>query len=335
MDASQLLLIVVIVLGLGFEFVNGFHDAANAIATIVATRVLSARTAIIMAGSLNFIGALSGTAVATTIGKDLVDPNSITLGTVAVALLAAIVWDLITWYMGIPSSSSHALLFGTLGAAVATAGRDVIIVSGFTKVSLGIVYSPLIGLFGGAMLMFILIWLLHRMHPAWVSAFFGRAQVVSSAYMAFSHGSNDGQKTMGILALSLYTYGALGSTFYIPLPVMIGCAVAMGLGTAMGGWRIIRTVGTRIVQLQPVHGFAAETAAGTVIEIATRLGVPVSTTHAISGGIVGVGSLRGTRNVRWSVVTEIVTAWVLTIPACFALGWVFMLIGNTVAGFFR
>ncbi len=331
MDPALLLLIIVLVLGLAFEFVNGFHDAANAIATIVATRVLSARAAVIMAGGLNFLGALSGTAVATTIGKDLVDPGSVTTGTVAAALLAAIIWDLVTWYMGIPSSSSHALLFGTLGAAVATAGFDVIIVSGLTKVAFGIVYSPVMGVMGGAFLMFVLIWILHKTHPELVSRIFGRAQLFSSAYMAFSHGSNDGQKTMGILSLTLFTYGALGETFYVPLPVMIACAIAMGLGTALGGWRIIRTMGTRMVQLQPVHGFAAETAAGTLIEVATRAGVPISTTHAISGSILGVGTLRGVKNVRWSVVTEIVTAWVLTIPACFVLGWLIMQAGERVA----
>jgi PiT family inorganic phosphate transporter len=334
MDAALALLIIVLVLGLAFEFVNGFHDAANAIATIVATRVLSPRAAVLMAGGFNFVGALSGTAVATTIGKDLVDPGSVTTATVAAALLAAIIWDLFTWYLGIPSSSSHALLFGTLGAAVATAGFDVIIVSGLSKVGFGLVYSPVAGVLGGMLLMFVLIWVLHRARPDTVSRIFGRAQLASSAYMAFSHGSNDGQKTMGILSLSLFAYGALGSTFYVPLPIMIACALAMGLGTAMGGWRIIRTMGTRLVQLQPVHGFAAETAAGTLIEVATRAGVPISTTHAISGSILGVGSLRGVRNVRWSVVTEIVTAWVLTIPACFVLGWVLMRAGSSVASLF-
>jgi inorganic phosphate transporter, PiT family len=331
-DGALALLIFVLLLGLAFEFVNGFHDAANAIATIVATRVLSARAAVIMAGSLNFAGALSGTAVATTIGKDLVDPTVVNTGTVAAALLAAIIWDLITWYLGIPSSSSHALLFGTLGAAVATAGFNAVIVGGLSKVGFGLVYSPVMGLLGGAFLMFALIWILHRVRPDTVGRIFGRAQLLSSAYMAFSHGSNDGQKTMGILSLSLFTFGALGSTFYVPLPIMIACALAIGFGTALGGWRIIRTMGTRMVQLQPVHGFAAETAAGTLIEVATRAGIPISTTHAISGAILGVGTLRGVRSVRWSVVVEIVTAWVLTIPACFILGWVLMWLGNIVAG---
>lgn len=334
MDAPFLLLLAVIVLGLAFEFVNGFHDAANAIATIVATRVLSPRIAVLMAGGLNFVGALSGTAVATTIGKDLVDPKAITLVTVCVALLAAIVWDLFTWYLGLPTSSSHALLFGTLGAAVATAGPDVVVVSGFGKVGFGILYSPLLGLAGGGAIMLAIIWIFHRSHSDTVSRIFGRAQLVSSAYMAFSHGSNDGQKTMGILALALFTYGALGPEFYVPLPVIMAAALAMGIGTGAGGWRIIRTMGLRVVQLRPVHGFAAETAAGTVIEIATRVGMPISTTHAISGAIVGVGSLRGTHGVRWGVVREIVTAWILTIPACFGLGWLLMAATRVLAAGF-
>jgi PiT family inorganic phosphate transporter len=331
-EAGLVLVILVVILGVIFEYVNGFHDAANAIATIVATRVLSPRVAVLMAGTLNFVGAVSGTAVATTIGKDLVDPHAVTLVTVAVALLAAILWDLFTWYLGLPTSSSHALLFGTLGAAIAWAGTDVVIVTGFSKVGFGIVYSPLIGLTGGAAIMLAIIWIFRRVYPDTIGAIFGRAQLLSSAYMAFSHGSNDGQKTMGILALALFTTGLLGPTFYVPLPVIIAAALAMGIGTAAGGWRIIRTMGFRVVQLRPVSGFAAETAAGTVIEVATRIGMPISTTHAISGAIVGVGSLRGIRRVRWGVVREIVAAWILTIPACFALGWLLMMGVRLVTG---
>lgn len=331
MDTALLLLLFVILLGLSFEFVNGFHDAANAIATIVATRVLSPRVAVLMAGVLNLLGALSGTAVATTIGKDLVNPTAVTLGTVAVALLAAILWDLFTWHLGLPTSSSHALLFSTLGAAVATAGVDVVIFTGFGKVGAGILYSPLIGLSGGAVLMFAVIWLFHRVRRDVVTSIFSRLQLLSSAYMAFSHGSNDGQKTMGILSLALFAYGALGPTFYIPFPVMLASAVAMGIGTAAGGWRIVKTMGLRLVQLQPVHGFAAETAAGTVIEVASRLGMPISTTHAVSGAILGVGSLRGAKSIRWGVARDIAAAWVLTIPACFALGWAIMVLARRLA----
>jgi PiT family inorganic phosphate transporter len=241
-----------------------------------------------------------------------------------VALTSAIVWDLFTWWLGLPTSSSHALLFGTVGASVATAGFDAIIVSGFTRVFAGILYSPLMGLLGGAFVLLVILWIFQRTHSGTVSRIFGRAQLISSGYMAFSHGSNDGQKTMGIIALALFTAGLLGPTFYVPVPVIVASGLAMALGTAMGGWRIIHTMGSRVVQLRPVHGFAAETAAGTVIEVATRAGVPISTTHAISGAIVGVGSLRGLKRVRWSVVREIVAAWILTIPGCFAIGWLLM-----------
>jgi PiT family inorganic phosphate transporter len=224
----------------------------------------------------------------------------------------------------LPTSSSHALLFGTLGAAVATAGVDAIIPEGLARVAMGVVYSPLAGFLGGAVILLAILWIFRRTHSETVNRIFGRAQLLSSAYMAFSHGSNDGQKTMGIIALALFSSGMLGSTFYVPTWVIVASAVAMGVGTAMGGWRIIRTMGSRVVQLRPVHGFAAETAAGTVIELATRGGVPISTTHAISGAIIGVGSLRGLKRVRWRVVREIVAAWILTIPGCFALGWLIM-----------
>src|SRR5581483_1180086 len=249
MDWSLVLLAIVLLFGLIFEFVNGFHDAANAIATIVATRVLSPRIAVLMAGTLNLVGALSGTAVATTIGKDLVNPDAVSLVTVAVALASAILWDMFTWYRGLPTSSSHALLFATMGAAVATAGTPVILVPGLTKVTLGIVYSPAIGIAVGFAVMFFIIWGFHRVRHETVSAIFGRLQLVSSAYMAYSHGSNDGQKTMGILSMALFAYGALGTTFYIPFWVMVASATAMGVGTAVGGWRIIRTMGFRMVQL--------------------------------------------------------------------------------------
>ncbi|MBI4493607.1 MAG: inorganic phosphate transporter [Chloroflexi bacterium] len=324
MDTALVLLIVVLVLGLVFEFVNGFHDAANAIATVVATRVLPPLTAVLMAGVLNFLGAISGTAVATTVGKGLVDPLAVTQVTVATGLLAAILWDLATWYVALPTSSSHALVFGVLGAGVATNGFGVVQLGGLEKVSLGIIYSPIVAFVSATALMILLYWLAYRLRRETVRAVFGRLQLLSSAYMAFSHGSNDGQKTMGIIALALFTYGALGSTFYIPLWVMVAAAVAIALGTAVGGWRIIRTMGYRLAKLEPIHGFAAETAAGTVIEVATRFGMPISTTHAINGAILGVGSARGLRGVRWGMAGSIVTAWVLTIPGCFILGWLLM-----------
>lgn len=321
MDLVFVLLVTVVVLGLAFEFVNGFHDAANAIATVVATRVLPPQYAVLMAGALNFLGAISGTAVATTLGKGIVDPRGVSQVAVISALLAAIVWDLITWYLGLPTSSSHALIFGVVGAGVAGSGWEAVILDGLLKVLFGVVYSPVIALVAGYLLMVALYWLFAQARPSTVNSLFRWLQIVSSAYMAYSHGGNDGQKTMGIIALALFSYGALGATFYVPLWVIISAAAAIALGTSFGGWRIIRTMGIRLVQLKPINGFAAETAAGTVIEIATRFGIPISTTHAISGAIMGVGASRRLSAVRWGVAHSIVTAWVLTIPACFLLGY--------------
>ncbi|MCX6024348.1 MAG: inorganic phosphate transporter [Chloroflexi bacterium] len=315
------LLVLIVVLGLIFEYVNGFHDAANAIATIVATRVLRPQEAVIMAGVLNFLGALSGTAVATTVGKGIVDPNAINNVTVIAALISAIIWDLVTWRYGIPSSSSHALIFSVVGAGVATGGPGVLVWDGLGKSTMGILYSPLFGMAGGVIIMLALYWIFRRSSSGRVSAIFGRAQLLSAAYMAFSHGSNDGQKTMGIISLALFSAGVLGPTFYIPLWVMILAALAIALGTAMGGWRIIKTMGFGLANLRPVQGFAAEMSAATVIEVATRMGIPVSTTHAITGSILGVGSAHRVNSVRWGLAERIVTAWVLTIPACFALGF--------------
>ena len=309
------------ILGLFFEFVNGFHDAANAIATVVATRVLSPLQATAMAGVLNLAGALSGVAVATTVGKGIVDSTRVTEDLVVAALIAAIAWDLLTFWAALPTSSSHALIFGVIGAAVSVHGWDVVIVPGVERTSLGIVLSPTIALAVGYLMMLGLYWLLKDLSYSIVNRFFGRAQIASSAYMAFTHGGNDGQKTMGIIALALFSGGFLGPEFYVPDWVKILCALAIGIGTATGGYRIIRTMGTRITMLKPINGFAAETTAGTVIEVATRLGIPISTTHAISGSILGVGATRRLSAVRWGIARRIVTAWVLTIPGCFVLGY--------------
>jgi len=322
-DNATVLLVFVVVLGIAFEFVNGFHDAANAIATVIATRVLSPLQAILMAGSLNFVGALTGVAVAKTVGAGIVDAKVVTQDLVIAALVAAIAWDLLTWYFGLPTSSSHALIFSIIGASVAVHGLDVIIVDGLNKTSFGIVYSPFMAFIGGYAFMLALYWLLRNVSYRFVNRFFGRAQILSSAYMAFSHGGNDGQKTMGVIALALAAYGAVptGPGFFIPDWVKAVCAVSIGLGTASGGWRIIRTMGMRITALKPINGFAAETSAATVIEIATRFGIPISTTHAISGAILGVGATRRLSAVRWGIAGRIVTAWVLTIPSCFAFGY--------------
>src|ERR1700704_1289492 len=323
MDNALVLLAFVVVLGVIFEYVNGFHDAANAIATVVATRVLTPGQAVLMAGSLNLVGALSGVAVAKAGGNGIGDAKVVTQDLVIAALISAIAWDLLTWYFGLPTSSSHALIFSIIGASVAVHGLGVIIVEGLQKTSFGIVYSPLVAFIGGYALMLGLYWVLRNVSYRLVTRFFGRAQILSSAYMAFSHGGNDGQKTMGVIALALAAYGVVptGSDFYIPDWVKVICAVAIGIGTMTGGWRIMKTMGVRITKLTPVQGFAAETTAGTVIEIATRFGIPISTTHAISGAILGVGSTRRLSAVRWGIAGRIVTAWVLTIPGCFVLGY--------------
>ena len=325
METGLLLLIVVVVLGVIFEYVNGFHDAANAIATVVATRVLTPGQAVLMAGSLNLVGALTGVAVAKTVGNGIVDAKVVTQDLVVAALCAAIIWDLLTWWLGLPTSSSHALIFSIIGASVAVHGFGVVLLPGLEKTSFGIVYSPALALLAGYLLMLSLYWILRNASFGGVQRFFGKAQILSSAYMAFSHGGNDGQKTMGIIALALAAYGVVptGNDFYIPDWVKIICAIAIGVGTATGGWRIMKTMGTRITTLTPVQGFAAETTAGTVIEIATRFGIPISTTHAISGAILGVGSTRRLSAVRWGIAGRIVSAWVITIPGCFLLGFVF------------
>ena len=332
MDNAVVLLALVVLLGVIFEYVNGFHDAANAIATVVATRVLTPAQAVLMAGSLNLVGALSGVAVAKTVGNGIVDAKVVTQDLVVAALLAAIAWDVITWYFGLPTSSSHALIFSIIGASVAIHGVGVVIIGGLQKTTFGVVYSPALAFLVGYLFMLGLYWLLRRSSWGGVQRFFGKAQILSSAYMAFSHGGNDGQKTMGIIALALAAYGVVptGADFYIPDWVKVLCAVAIGVGTATGGWRIMRTMGVRITKLTPVQGFAAETTAGTVIEIATRFGIPISTTHAISGAILGVGSTRRLSAVRWGIAGRIVTAWVLTIPACFIFGYVIATVMHAV-----
>ena len=321
MPNAFILLVTVIVLAAIFDFINGFHDTANAIATVVATRVLSPLQAILMAAMLNFLGAVTGTAVAKTVGAGLVAPGAITQTAVIVALLAAISWNLITWYAGIPSSSSHALIGGIVGAAIAQTGFSAPeYMAILTKVVLPFLVSPLVGFVGSLILMILLLWAFGSHTPAWIQSVFGRLQILSSALMAYSHGSNDAQKTMGVITLALVTYGSQ-QKFEVPIWVILLSATAMALGTASGGWRIIRTMGTRLTALQPIHGFAAETTAGIVIEIASRLGYPLSTTHVIGASILGVGAARRLRSVRWGIAGSIVTAWVVTIPICASLAW--------------
>jgi PiT family inorganic phosphate transporter len=314
-DQVLLLLLLIFAAGVAFDFINGFHDTANAIATVVSTRVLSLRTAILMAAGFNVIGALSGTAVAETVGKGLVDQNAVTQTVVLAALLGAIMWNLLTWYFGIPSSSSHALIGGLLGAAAVHAGFGVWQWSGIKKTLVALVGSPVIGFISGMILILIISWLAHRARPRSATRSFRGLQLFSAGFMAFSHGSNDAQKTMGILTLALFTAGRIDE-FVVPDWVILLAALAMGLGTAAGGRRIIHTMGDKIIKLQPIHGFAAETSAATVITIASHFGFPVSTTHVISSSIMGVGSVRGRAGVRWGVARQIVTAWIITLPAC-------------------
>lgn len=320
MHDSYFLLLCVIILAIIFDFINGFHDTANAIATSVSTRVLSPKVAVSMAAILNMVGALSGTAVAKTVGAGLVEVSCITQITVISALVAAIVWDLTTWYLGLPTSSSHAILSGVVGAGIATAGTGVIIQKGVYKVLTGLILSPIIGFILSFFLMVFLLWLFGRSTPTLVSNLFGRLQILSAAYMAFSHGNNDAQKTMGIITMALISYHKLPE-FHIPLWVIGICSTAMALGTAFGGWRVIKTLGMRLVHLRPIHGFAAETSAATVIEIASRIGLPLSTTHVISSTIMGVGASKRLSAVKWGVGGNIVLAWVLTLPVCATLAW--------------
>ena len=313
------LLVFVILTALVFEYINGFHDSANAIATVVSTKVLTARAAIIYAGILNIAGAFLGTHVASTIGKGIVSTESVTQSVILCALLAAIIWNLITWYYGIPSSSSHALIGGLMGAAISKAGYHVVLFDGVTKkVLLPMVTSPLIGFVIGFLSMVLILWLCRRARPYSVNKYFKKLQLISSGLRALSHGSNDAQKTMGIITLALVSYHTLPS-FEVPYWVILGCAMTMGFGTMAGGWRIIRTMGSKMIKLKPIHGFAAETSAAAVILTASHFGIPVSTTHIISTSIMGVGSTKGVHALKWGIVGNIVMAWVLTIPVCMVI----------------
>ncbi len=331
MGESFAALIIVIILAVCYDFVNGFHDTANAIATSVSTRVLSPRRAILISASMNFLGALSGTAVAQTIGTGIVAPGSVTLITLMSGLLAALFWDLLTWYRGIPSSSSHALISGIAGAAVATGGFEILVWGGLQKIILSLLVSPVIGFAGGFAVMIALMWIFRRSLPEQVNGFFRYAQIVSATFMAFSHGSNDAQKNMGVIASALMIFYQL-TEFHVPVWVVLIAATSIALGTAVGGWRIIKTMGTRITHLDPIHGFAAESAAATVIETASRLGLPVSTTHTISSTIMGVGATRRLSAVRWGIAGDIGATWVMTIPATSVLAWAICTILRAIVG---
>ncbi len=321
-------LLIVLILILGAEFVNGWTDAPNAIATVISTRSLSPYQAVVMAAVLNLAGVFSGTAVATTIGKGIVDAKVVDLATVGGAMVGIIIWSTVAAQWGIPTSESHALVAGLAGAGLATAGPDALVLDGWIKVGYGLVFSTFLGFGGGFLAMTAVYWLFQSARPGGVKRTFRVLQILSSAFMAFSHGSNDGQKFMGAFTLALVLGGQLGS-FEIPTWVIFLCAGTMGLGTITGGWRIMRTLGTKITRLQTHQGFAAETAAATTIELASHLGIPLSTTHTISTAIMGVGATRGTSAVRWGVTRELVMAWVLTFPICAAISWTVVTIMRT------
>jgi PiT family inorganic phosphate transporter len=324
LEGVTLALVLVVALAVVFDYINGFHDTANAIATSVATRALSPRYAILMAASFNFIGAFAGTAVAKTIGAGLVEEATTTQTVIVAALLGAIAWNLFTWYLGLPSSSSHALIGGLIGSTVAAAGVGALKVDGLVgKVLVPMISSPLIGFGVAFLLMLALYWIFRNQKRKPMARIFRRLQILSAGYMAFSHGSNDAQKTMGIITLALFAAGVIPS-IDVPVWVIILAATALSLGTAIGGWRIMRTMGHRVVELEPVHGFAAETTAATILIVTAHLGMPVSTTHVISSAIMGVGSARGPKGVRWGVARRILLAWIITIPAAgivAALSW--------------
>jgi PiT family inorganic phosphate transporter len=341
------LFLIVLLVALVFEYINGFHDTANAIATVVSTKVLTPRKAIIWAACWNLLGALAGTAVATTIGQGLVDAHAVTMTTVLAALVGAIIWNLFTWWLGLPSSSSHALIGGLCGAALAVSGGKWSVLkwslvdaqghhSGlWPKIVLPMFSSPLAGFVIGMILMFLLLVLMCRATPHLVSTIFRKAQLVSSGFLGFSHGSNDAQKTMGIITLAMFTGTQSGvfndvpawlaflrtPVFDVPTWVKVACAFTMAAGTAAGGWRIIRTMGHKMVRLQPIHGFAAELTASFIIHGATTIGVPISTTHVISTSIMGVGATERFSAVKWGIVERIVWAWVLTLPVTGLLGY--------------
>ena len=320
MDPALVTISVVVVVALIFDYINGFHDAANSIATVVSTRVLSPGQAVMWAAFFNFIAAFFfGTAVAKTVGKGMVDLDVVTYGVILAGLAGAIIWNLITWYWGLPTSSSHALFGGYAGAAVAKAGFVAIIASGWTRTLIFIVVAPMIGLVVGLALMTGIFWAFRDSAPTRINRWFRRLQLVSAAAFSLMHGANDAQKTMGIITGALVTGGYL-TDFIVPFWVIMAAHGAIGLGTLTGGWRIIKTMGSRITKLQPMGGFAAETGAAVAIYTATALGVGISTTHTITGAIVGVGATRRLSAVRWGVARQIVWAWLLTIPASAAIG---------------
>jgi PiT family inorganic phosphate transporter len=326
MPDGSFLLIAALVLTLAAEFVNGWTDAPNAIATVVSTRVLPPSLAVLMAAVLNVVGTLvTGTAVASTLGTGIVSPDVISgpqgLPVVIAATLTVVIWSTAAWFYGIPTSESHELVAGLAGAGLAVAGPSVLLWEGWRKVLIGLGFSTLLGFSLGMIVMTSLYWILRRTSLASIHGAFSRLQILSAAFMAFSHGSNDGQKFMGVFTLALVLGGKMAH-FAVPVWVMLLCGTVMGIGTAFGGWRIIRTVGFKITKLEPVNGFAAESSAAFAILLASRFGIPLSTTHCIGTSIMGVGATKRFSAVRWGIARNIVMAWIITFPVCGALGWI-------------
>ncbi len=316
MDPTLLFVIITIGIALFFDFLNGFHDAANSIAAIVSTRVLKPHWAVLWAAFFNFIAFLFfGTHVAATIGIGLVDPSVMTNIVIFSALMGAIFWNIFTWFFGLPSSSSHALIGGILGASISHAGFAPLKWAGIIKVVAAIVISPFLGMMMGIILMIVISRIFFYANPHRVDGWFRHFQLLSSAFISLGHGSNDAQKTMGIIAILLYSSHMIGDQFYVPLWVVVACNFVIALGTCFGGWRIVKTMGMKITKLKPVSGFCSDTASATTLALATYIGIPVSTTHTVTGAIIGVGSVNGFSAVRWGVAKNIVWAWILTIPA--------------------
>jgi len=314
------ILVLIIILAVLFDIANGWHDCANAIATVVSTKVLSPGAAVTLAAFMNILGAFLTTAVAKTIGTGIVAPAAITDHVIIAALLSAILWNFITILMGLPVSSSHALVGGLIGAAAAHGGMDILNNAGIMKIFMSLLISPLFGFFIGYLFMKLILVLFGHLAPGTISKNFGRLQILSSAFMAFGHGSNDAQKAMGIITMALFAAGKI-SSLDVPTWVVLTCALAMGFGTIFGGWKIIKTLGVKMLKLEPIHGFAAETSSAAIILVSSHWGLPVSTTHVVSTAILGVGATKRLSAVRWGIAGKIVMAWVLTLPFCIAMAW--------------
>jgi len=329
MPEQLALLILVILVSIGFAVTNGFNDAANAIATAIGTRSLSPRAAIIMATICNFTGAASGTAVALTIGKGIVNPEVLTLTTVISGAGAIVIWAVIATKNGMPISLTHGLVAGLVGSGIAISGTESIVWNVLTRVISAVGIAPLLGFVGGFVVMVILIWIVRKSAPARVSSIFSKLQILTAAFLAYSHGKNDGQMPIGLISMSLMIYYGWDE-LYIPLWVVFISAASISSGIAIGGWRVIKTLGFRVTTLRPIHGFAASAAAATVIEIASQLGIPVSTTHCAASSIMGVGATKRLSAVRWGIARDIVLTWIITFPACGLLGWILATILNFV-----